>query len=351
MRCARSNDSRFTTLDGLAVACISLESEALRAVVSAYGATLLELHVPDRSGARSNVVLGYASLDAYRNGTSYFGATIGRFANRIAGGHFRLAGRDYHIAKNEGHNTLHGGRDGFDKALWTIVRDDRASVRLRHVSPDGAGGFPGELTVDVTYTLEAGSLRLDYEATTDAPTIINLTNHSYFNLDGESAGDVYGHDAQIDADRYVPVDERLIPTGELRDVAGTPFDFRVPTPIGARIRTAHEQIVYGCGYDHTWVLASPGPGHLVRCARVSSARSGRVLECDTDRPGLQFYTGNMLTGTLVGHDGEHLYRQGDGFTLETQDFPDAPNQPSFPATVLRPGETFASTTIYRFGTL
>jgi len=343
------DESRFTTLDGSAIGLFTLESAWLRAVVSAYGASLVALEVPDRAGERANVVLGHPSLEAYRTGTTYFGATIGRFANRIAKGRFTLDGCAYQIPCNDESNALHGGRHGFDKAVWHVVDEVPAAVRLRHVSADGDQGFPGCVSVDVSYTIEANALRLDYEATTDAPTVVNFTNHSYFNLDGEDSGDVYAHEVQIDAERYLPIDETSIPRGELRAVAGTPFDFRTPTPIGARIRTADEQLVNGRGYDHTFVLARLQPGKIKRCACVRSPRSGRFLACETDRPGLQFYTGNMLAGANRSRDGTRLYRQGDGFTLETQGFPDAPNQPSFPSTVLLPGETFRSTTVYRFG--
>jgi len=345
-----SDESRFATLGGVEVALFTLENEYLRASVSAYGATLLTLGVPDRAGERANVVLGFPSLDGYRTGSTFFGVTVGRFANRLANGRFTLDGCDYQIPCNDGPHALHGGPFGFDKAVWDVVENSATAVRLRHVSPAGDQGFPGRVVLDVTYSVDANALRLEYEATTDAPTVVNFTNHSYFNLEGEASGDVYAHELQIDAQAYAPTDALSIPLGEIRSVVGTPFDFRTPTPIGARIRSSDEQLVNVHGYDHSWVLASSPAKALVRCARVRAPRSGRVIECETDQPALQVYTANKLTGAQVGGDGSHAYRQGDAFTLETQGFADAPNQPAFPSTVLRPGETFRSTTIYRFTT-
>ncbi len=330
----------------------TLEHDGIRAYVSAYGAHLLALEVPDRDGAFANVVLGFESLDAYRTGTTYFGATIGRYANRIANGSFVLDGVAYRLPQNNGANTLHGGSFGFNLATFAVVRDDARSVTLRHVSPDGDQGFPGRVTLDVTYAVEANALRIDYEATTDAPTVVNVTNHSYFNLEGESAGCVYDHDVEIFADRFVPTDAASIPLGQSRDVAGTPFDFRTPHTIGERIRAADDdQLAYADGYDHNWVLGRERSERradgLALAARVRAPRSGRIVECETDQPGLQFYTANKLTGAIRGPSGT-LYRQGDAFTLETQGFPDAPNRPSFPSTVLRPDEPFRSSTVFRF---
>lgn len=348
--------SRFRTLGGTDVPYFAFASEGIRAEISAYGAHLLALEVPDRDGAFANVVLGFESLDAYRTGTTYFGATIGRYANRIANGRFTLDGTTYRLPCNNGANTLHGGSYGFNLATFSVVRSDERSVTFRHVSPDGDQGFPGRVTLDVTYALEANALRIRYEATTDAPTVLNVTNHAYFNLEGESAGCVYDHEVEIFADRYVPTDAASIPLGELRDVAGTPFDFRTPHTIGERIRIVDEQLAYADGYDHNWVLAPSAAagraaGSLPPAARVRAPRSGRVIACETDQPGLQFYTANKLTGAIRGSDGTRLYRQGDAFTLETQGFPDAPNHPSFPSTVLRPGETFRSETVFRFSTV
>ncbi len=341
-------DSAFRTLGGIEVPLFVLEGEGIRASVSAYGAHLLALEVPDREGERANVVLGFASLDAYRTGTTYFGAAIGRYANRIARGRFTLDGTAYQLSCNDAPNTLHGGSYGFNLATFAVVRSDANAVTLRHVSPAGDQGFPGCLRLDVTYAVEANALRVAYEATTDAPTVLNVTNHSYFNLEGEASGCVYDHELQIDAERYLPIDATSIPLGELRDVAGTPFDFRTPHAIGERIRAADDQLANADGYDHNWVLSPPRTsGDVRRCARVRAPRSGRLIECETDQPGLQFYTANKLTGALRGRHG-NLYRQGDAFTLETQGFLEAPNQPSFPSTVLRPSETFCSETVFRF---
>jgi aldose 1-epimerase len=296
------------------------------------------------------VILGFDSFEPYLKGSPYFGSLIGRYGNRIGGGQFRLDGRVYTLPKNDGPNTLHGGERGFDKVVWTareVAGKDGPAVELSYLSPDGDQGFPGTLRARVTYTLtEANELRIAYEATTDKPTVVNLTNHAYFNLAGPGGGDILSHLLFVDADRFTPVGPGLIPTGELHGVAGTPFDFRTPTPIGARIAAKDAQLELAGGYDHNYVLNGEA-GTLRLVARVSEPGSGRVLEVLTTEPGIQFYSGNFLDGSVVGKGGR-AYKHRYGFCLETQHFPDSPNQPGFPSTVLRPGETYSTTTIYRF---
>jgi aldose 1-epimerase len=315
--------------------------------------------VPDAAGEVENVVLGYADLEGYViEGDPYFGSLIGRYGNRIAGGRFALDGQTYQLPLNDGPNTLHGGPGGFSERVWTAtdVSDaEVAALQLELVSDDGDQGFPGTLTTTVTYTLDAESrLTVHYEATTDAPTVVNLTQHTYWNLAGEGSGDVYDHELQLNASGYTPVDETLIPTGEVAPVEGTPFDFREPTAIGARIREADQQLLYGQGYDHNWALdreddgareGSDSEDALEEAAVLHDPDSGRTLTISTTEPGIQFYSGNFLNGTLVGTGGT-VYRQGDGLALETQHFPDSPNQPDFPSTVLNPGEVYDSTTVF-----
>jgi aldose 1-epimerase len=328
----------------------SLSNGRITARILPLGGIVQSLLVPDAHRQVDNVTLGFAAPEAYQQPHPYFGALIGRFANRIAGGRFRLDGEPIEVPLSDGPNSLHGGPHGFDKCTWDVAASDARTLLLAYVSRDGEEGYPGTLNVDVTYTVtDDDALRLDYKATTDRTTVVNLTNHTYFNLAGEGSGHVYDHVVWLNADAYTPVSATLIPTGAIEAVDGTPFDFRTPTAIGARIRDAHAQLGYGRGYDHNFVLNN-WDGTVQLQARVLEPSSGRVLEVWTTEPGIQFYTGNLLDGTLVGSRGAR-YRSGDAFTLETQHFPDSPNQPDFPSTVLRPGETYRSTTIYRFTTV
>jgi len=318
-----------------------------------FGGIIVSLRTPDRSGNLGDIVLGMDDLEAYVKSSPFFGAIIGRYANRIAKGQFTLDGMTYKLAVNNGPNALHGGLKGFDRVVWQAEPSaDTGGARLvmRYTSADGEEGYPGTLHATVTYTLtDRNELAIEYQATTDKPTPINLTNHSYFNLAGEGSGTVLGQVVTIDADRYVPVDSTFIPTGDLASVNGTPFDFRKPTAIGARIDQPNPQLKNGHGYDHTFVLNRPqgGPA-LVHAAHVVDPTSGRTLDVATTEPGVQFYTGNFLDGKVVGKNG-HAYPFRGGFCLETHHFPDSPNKPQFPSTILRPGETFHSRTVYTFG--
>jgi aldose 1-epimerase len=345
----------FGEFDGQAVDRYTLSAGRLRVGILTYGGVVQSIEAPDGDGRSANVALGFATLYDYVSRSPFFGAVIGRFANRIGRGQFTLDGVTFDIPVNDGPNSLHGGPSGFDKRIWharTAHDSDSVALQLDLLSPDGDQGYPGTLNVFVTYTLNSeNELRVEYRATTDRPTVLNLTNHTYFNLAGEGAGDVGDHVLTLFAERYTPIDATLIPTGALEPVAGTPFDFMAPTPIGLRLRHSSEQLVLAQGYDHNFVLNhSDLASHaLIPAARVEEPASGRVLEVLTTEPGVQFYTGNFLTGALVGPSGR-TYRQGDAFTLETQHFPDSPNHPTFPSTTLRPGETFASTTVFRFST-
>jgi aldose 1-epimerase len=336
------------TPDGTKVARYTLENgRGLRARILTYGGVVQTLEVPDRDGRSGNVVLGCASLADYLTMSRYFGAIVGRYGNRIAGGRLSLDGKEYHLSRNDGANSLHGGERGFDGRVWEVAAAGERELTLAYVSPDGEEGYPGTLRASVTYTVTDDALRIDYHATTDKPTVVNLTNHSYFNLAGEGSGQVYDHVLTLNAARYTPVGAGQIPTGELAPVAGTPLDFTGPHRIGARIREPHPQLLAGLGYDHNFVLDQDPPGGLGLAARVEDPHSGRVMEVLTTEPGVQFYSGNVLDGSSVGTGGG-TYRQGDALCLETQHFPDSPNQPDFPSTVLRPGEEHTSTTIYRF---
>jgi aldose 1-epimerase len=325
----------------------------IEAVVISYGASLVQLKIPDRNGKIADVVLGYDDLDGYEQDKAYLGATVGRYANRIAGGQFVLDGTTFHIPKNNGANSLHGGIRGFNKKVWTGVdrsRPDAQIIELSYTSPDGEEGFPGVLKVTVTYTLPAdkSELRIDYSATTDKDTVLNLTNHSYFNLTGGATQEIVNHEVLLRAQAFTPVNSALIPTGELRPVAGTPFDFTKSTVIGARINEDNEQLKFGMGYDLNWVLEKKGTG-VQLAAQAFEPTSGRVLEVLTTEPGIQFYTGNSLDGTAHGKGGQ-IYARRTAFCLETQHYPDSPNQPSFPTTEIKPGQTYQSTTILRFST-
>jgi aldose 1-epimerase len=321
-----------------------------------YGAIIMSIKVPDRAGAVGDVVLGFDNLDGYLGRHPYFGAVVGRYGNRIAKGRFTLDGHEYQLATNNGPNHLHGGVKGFDKALWNAQPfESRGGVGVVYsmTSRDGDEGYPGTLAVLVTYTLanDKNELTVEYEATTDKPTPINLTQHTYFNLAGEGHGDILGHELTIDADQFTPVDDTLIPTGELRRVDGTPLDFRQPTRVGARINDEDQQIGFGKGYDHNFVLRAPDPDAKStprHAARVVDASTGRTLDVSTTEPGVQFYSGNFLDGTITGKGG-HVYNQRAALCLETQHFPDSPNHPEFPSTILRPGERFQSKTLFAFG--
>ncbi|HJZ66944.1 MAG TPA: aldose epimerase family protein [Blastocatellia bacterium] len=320
----------------------------MEARIMTYGGTVVSLKVPDRTGKLGDVVLGYDSLDGYLKNNPYFGSIIGRYGNRIGKAKFSLNGKQYTLPKNNGENTLHGGARSFHTVVWKATESkasDEVALSLSYLSKDGEEGFPGNLSVTVVYTLtNKNELKIEYSATTDKDTVVNLTNHSYFNLAGQ--GGTLGHELMINANRFTPVDSGLIPTGELRGVKGTPMDFTMPTAIGARIDQQYEQLTFGRGYDHNWVLNSGG-GNLDLAARVYEATTGRVMEVYTTEPGLQFYSGNFLDGSVTGKGGQ-VYNKRYGFCLETQHFPDSPNKPAFPSTVLEPGEKYRSTTIYTF---
>lgn len=315
--------------------------------ISTYGGDVVSLKVPDRAGKFADVVLGFDDFQGYLLPPPYFGALVGRYGNRIAKGMFSLDGVKYKLAVNNGENSLHGGLKGFDKRVWKAKQASPESLELSYLSKDGEEGYPGNLSSTVTYTLtDNNELKIDYVATTDKKTVLNLTNHSYFNLAGEGEGDILGHVVMIDADRFTPTDPGLIPTGELRKVDGTVFDFRKPRAIGERINVTDEQLLGAKGYDQNWVLNRTGDG-LQLAARVKEPHSGRVMEVLTTQPGLQFYTGNFLDGTIHGKGGK-IYGQRSAFCMETQHFPDSPNHPDFPTTELKPGETYHHTTMYRF---
>ena len=323
----------------------------MTARITNYGGIVVSLEVPDRSRVLGDVVLGYGDVEKYIQNSPYFGAIVGRYGNRIASGHFSLNGETYTLATNNGSNHLHGGIKGFDKMVWTaepFSRGADSGLVLTYTSPDGEEGYPGTLDVKVTYTLiHEDALRIDYEATTDKPTVVNVTNHSYFNLKDGGRSSTLDHDVQIFANSFTPVDETLIPTAEIRPVDGTPFDFRQLVAIGARIDQENEQLEFGLGYDHNFVL-NREQERLVLAARVYEPETGRVMEVSTTEPGVQFYSGNFLDGTIAGKGGA-VYQQRAGFCLETQHFPDSPNRPEFPSTALEPGQTYRSATVYRFG--
>ncbi len=335
-----------TAPDGTEVGLLRLANDRLRVGLTNYGARMLSIEAPDREGRFGHVLLGFDRVDQILKAGS-FGATLGRYANRIAGGRFTLEGASHQLSINDGANTLHGGAQAFSKRFWTVAGRDTRSVAFALVSPDGDQGFPGEMHATATYALVGDTLRLVLAATTTKPCPVNLSAHPYFNLAGADALDVHDHDLAVAASCFLPTDAQQIPTGERRAVDGTAFDFRQPQSIGARLRGTDEQLLYARGFDHCFVVDGT-PGTLRRAARLTHAASGRVLELDTDCAGLQVYTGNSLNGALIGHGG--TYRQTAGLALEAQAFPDAPNQPAFPSTVLYPGNCFAATIAYRFTT-
>ncbi len=337
------------TKDGTEVYLYTLRNrQGAEARISNYGGLVVSLKVPDKNGKMGDVVLGYDNLADYIKDTPYFGALIGRYGNRIAKGKFTLDGKEYTLATNNYPNALHGGTKGFDKVVWepTIMASaDGPALKLKYLSRDGEEGYPGNLSVTAVYTLtHDNALKLEFTATTDQDTVVNLTHHSYFNLAGK--GTILDHVVMIPADKYTPVDSTLIPTGELAPVEGTPFDFRTPTAIGARINQDNEQLKFGKGYDHNWVINKP-PGQYGLMARVTEPTSGRIMEVWSDEPGLQFYSGNFLDGTLTGKGG-WVYQFRDGFCMEPQHYPDSPNKPEFPSVVLKPGKTFHNVIVYKF---
>jgi aldose 1-epimerase len=337
-----------TTPDGKAVDIYTLKSDLVEARIMTYGARIVSIKTPGRDGKMADVVLGYSALDGYlEDKTQYFGAIVGRYGNRIANGSFKIDGHEYHVPINNNGQSLHGGLVGFDKQVWQ-AHEVAGGVEMTLVSKDGDQGYPGTLTAHVRYSLLHGALRIDYSMSTDKTTVVNLTNHSYFNLSGNSANTILGDEMTIPADHYTPVSSVLIPTGELAPVEGTPFDFRKATVVGARIHDNNEQLKIAGGYDHNWVLRGK-TGEVKTAARVYDPQTGRVLTVTTTEPGVQFYSGNFLDGTKFGKAGESHVKNA-GLCLETQHFPDSPNHPSFPSTLLKPGETRHSTTTFTFST-
>ena len=343
----------FGEVDGVPVELFTLaNAHGMEIRLTNYGGIVTHLFVPDAEGTPGDIALGYDTLEGYLEQSPYFGSLIGRYGNRIGGAAFTLDGETWTLAANDGPNHLHGGEQGFDKVVWAaepFEETGRRGVRLAYTSPDGEEGYPGTLDMEVTYTLtDENAFEIDYHATTDKATPVNLTQHTYFNLTGVGSGDILGHELTLHADRFTPGDEMLIPTGELQPVAGTPFDFTEPTAIGARINADDTQIERGGGYDHNFVLNGE-PGVLRLAARVADPVSGRVMDVHTTEPGIQFYTGNFLDGSITGKGVS--YEKRSGFCLETQHFPDSPNQDAFPSTILRPGETYTSRTVYSFDVL
>ncbi|MEZ5756860.1 MAG: aldose epimerase family protein [Emcibacteraceae bacterium] len=341
--------------DGRAVQVYTLKNSAGNSIdILDLGGIITTINMPDRDGNLADIALGFDNPEQYLTDSPYMGALVGRYANRIARGKFRLDGNEYTLAINNIGNALHGGIVGFDKKIWQSepsTTDDAAMLTLSLVSPDGDEGYPGALSATVTYTFDdQNRLTISYHATTDKATVVNLTNHSYFNLNGHNAGSILDHVMMINADRFTPVDETLIPTGEIAPVIGTAFDFESPKPIGRDIGAGEQQIQYGLGYDHNWVLEKSSPNDFELAATVYSPKSGRMIKLYTDQPGLQFYTGNFLDGTVAGKENTNYQKRG-AFCLETQHFPDSPNHSNFPTTVLRPGETYETTTVFEFGVI
>jgi aldose 1-epimerase len=339
----------FGTADGKPVKLFTLNNaKGSEAKIMNYGGIVQSLKVADRAGKFDDVVLGYDNVDGYIKVTPYFGCLVGRYGNRIGGAKFTLDGQTYTLATNNGPNSLHGGIKGFDKVVWNVVKATANSLALQYLSKDGEEGFPGNLNVTAIYTLtDDNELKLTFKAATDKATVVNLTHHSYFNLKGQGKGDILGHEVYINADKTTPVDSTLIPTGEFADVTGTPFDFRKPMPIGARINDPNPVLQYGPGYDHNWVINQVKPGELTLQARVTEPTTGRIMEVWSDEPGLQFYAGNFLDGSIAGKGGK-VYQKRTGFCLEPQHYPDSPNKTNFPSVVLRPGQTFKNTIVYKF---
>ena len=339
----------FGTADGKPVVLYTLQNtKGSEAKIMNYGGIVQSLKVADKNGKLDDVVLGYDNVDGYIKVTPYFGCLVGRYGNRIGGAKFTLDGQTYTLATNNGPNSLHGGVKGFDKVVWNVVKATGNSLELNYLSKDGEEGFPGNLNVTAVYTLtDDNELKLTFHATTDKATVVNLTHHSYFNLKGQGNGDILGHVLYMNSDKTTPVDSTLITTGEFADVTGTPFDFRQPTAIGARIDDPNTVLQYGPGYDHNWVINQAKPGELTLQARVTEPTTGREMEVWSDEPGLQFYAGNFLDGTITGKGGK-VYQKRTGFCLEPQHYPDSPNKANFPSTVLRPGQTYQNTIIYKF---
>jgi aldose 1-epimerase len=347
---------------GKAVKLYTLSNGSMKVNITNFGGIVQSIDVPGKNGKLGNVALGFKNLKGYvtndathqptgGSGTTYFGATIGRFGNRIANGKFTLNGTTYHLPVNNGPNTLHGGTNAWNKQVWspkTTVTSTDASLALTYTSPNGQDGFPGTVVATVTFTLgKSNALTIHYHATTDKPTVINMTNHTYFNLGGEASGTIYNEGLQINADKYTPTDDTQIPTGKIAPVAGTPMDFRTMKPIGRDINADFHQLLLAHGYDHNWVLNGASGGTPRLAAKAVDPATGRVLSASTTEPGVQVYTSNFMVGDLVGTS-NHAYRQGDGFTLETQHFPNSPNQPNFPSTTLNPGKPYDSTTVFAF---
>ena len=341
-----------TTAEGKTADLYTLKNKnGMQVSITNFGATVVSIMAPDKAGKMADVALGYDNLAGYELNKNYLGVLVGRYGNRIAHGKFSIDGTEYTLAKNNGDNSLHGGIKGFNKAMWEakdVSKGGEAAVEMKYVSKDGEEGYPGNLSVTVVYTLtNKNELKIDYSATTDKKTVVNLTNHTYFNLAGQGNGDILKHELMINADTFTPVDSGLIPTGELKKAEGTPFDFRKATAIGARIDANDEQIKLGGGYDHNFVLNRKAATGLSLAARVSDPTSGRTMEVWTTEPGVQFYTGNFLDGSFRGKGGS-AYQKRTAFCLETQHFPDSPNHPSFPTTLLKPGEKYHTTTVYKF---
>ena len=343
-----ANAVSFGRAKGQAAQLFTLDNGFLKACITDYAGALVSLAAPDRNGKAGHVVLGFDDVAGYVDNRGSFGALLGRTSNRIAGGRFTLDGTTYELSKNEGENTLHGGAEGFDKRFWWAKEATPQHVKLSLTSQDGDQGFPGEVSVEATWRLDGSSLLLEFTAKTTKPTPLSLSAHPYFNLDGPNARDCLDHEVEIFAEAFLPTDQQQIPTGEIRPVMGTPFDFRTMQPISARIRQPEEQLRFAKGYDHYFVLPDQRNGQPRLAARVRAARSGRVLEILTTQPGLQFYTGNNLNGTAPGRGG--LYRQSAGFAFEPQGFPNAPNEPRFPTTILRPGQLYSQQIVYRLTT-